>query len=67
MDEIDYKRAAFLLWKILDDIDSIDETCRDNDAVFRKLTRDLVLKRYLIMSGNLFDELWQVYFKGDEH
>lgn len=40
------KAIAEGLWKLLDDIDTLDDACRSNDESFRNLTRDVQRKRH---------------------
>ena len=54
-------QAAEELWQLLDDIDTLDDACRDNDAVFRERVRKRVGKRMGIMSSDGYKILW----KGD--
>ena len=35
------------LWDIIDDIDTFDDACRDNDANFRNLVRTKIKQRWL--------------------
>lgn len=55
--EPDYKEAARKLWMLLDDIDTLDDACRADDAAFRKHTRDTQRKRFNILSGEQMDVL----------
>lgn len=34
------------LWQLLDDVDTLDDACRDNDAVFRERVRAVQKKRW---------------------
>lgn len=45
------------LWKLLDDIDTLDHMANDNDASFRLGVRRVQRKRFEILSGEEFDEL----------
>lgn len=36
------------LWTLLDDIDTLDDSCRENDALFRERVRAVQKKRHLI-------------------
>ena len=45
------------LWCLLDDIDTLDDACKNNDQAFRQLTRDTQKKRHQILTSdgyNLF-------------
>jgi hypothetical protein len=57
MSEPNYKDAARQLWMLLDDIDTLDDACRADDAAFRKHTRDVQRKRFAILSGEQMDVL----------
>ena len=39
------------LWALLDDIDTLDDSCRGEDDLFRTLTRIAQQKRYAIMTA----------------
>lgn len=41
-----YKSTAVALWGLLDNIDTSDDACRDNDVAFRRLTREQINKRH---------------------
>lgn len=43
------------LWALLDDIDTLDDTCRGHDDLFRTLTRAAQQERYAIMTGEEWD------------
>lgn len=43
------------LWALLDDIDTLDDACRGDDSLFRKLARDVQQKRFAIVSGEEWD------------
>ena len=45
MKSVERKRAE-ALWQLLDDIDTLDDSCRDNDAEFRKQARAYFRARY---------------------
>lgn len=34
------------LWSIIDDIDTLDDMCRDNDSMFRNYVRKSIQKRW---------------------
>jgi hypothetical protein len=52
---IDWKDVSVGLWKLLDNIDTLDDACRSDDAAFRKHTRDQQRKRFDVLSGANFD------------
>lgn len=41
-----YKKIAEALWMLLDNIDTLDDSCRENDAAFRRLSRVQLKKRF---------------------
>ena len=43
--------AASKLWMLLDDIDTLDDACRDDDRAFRDSVRKVQQKRFAIMDG----------------
>lgn len=42
------KEQRDALWQLLDDIDTLDDSCRENDAVFRERVRHAQKKRWAI-------------------
>lgn len=58
---MDREEQAFRLWRLLDDIDTLDDACRDNDAGFRDLVRDVQRRRFALLHGEDFDALWKKY------
>lgn len=58
---MDAQEQIFRLWRMLDDIDTLDDACRENDAAFRLLVRDIQRKRFDVLPGPEFDALWRVY------
>ena len=56
-----FKNAAAALWDLLDDIDTLDDSCRDDDAAFRARVRAVQKKRRAWASVKLGDGLvWNV-------
>ena len=45
------------LWRILDDIDTLDDACKGDDALFRRSVYAMQRRRFEIVSGEEFDEL----------
>ena len=58
---MDAQEQIFRLWRMLDDIDTLDDACRDNNASFRTLVRDIQRKRFDVLPGPAFESLWRVY------
>ena len=47
---------AAALWALLDDIDTLDDAAKGDDAAFRGNARDIQRRRFAVMSGELFDQ-----------
>lgn len=60
MEAVNYQEAARKLWMLLDDIDTLDDACRANDAAFRSHAREVQRKRFEILSGEQMDALLSV-------
>lgn len=43
-----FKARAERLWQLLDNIDTLDDSCRDNDAAFRREARKQQKQRFEI-------------------
>lgn len=56
---------AYRLWKLLDDIDTLDDACKGDDASFRKICYEMQRKRFEIMSGEEWDELRKQFGKDE--
>ena len=51
------RNIAINLWQMLDDIDTLDDSCRDNDKAFRDATRkrQQLRHKFMVSDGyNLF-------------
>jgi hypothetical protein len=57
MNEAELKRKIVKLWMLLDDIDTLDDACREDDHSFREATRTTQRRRFEIVSGDEFDGL----------
>ena len=46
-------KTEYRLWDIIDDIDTLDDACKSNDAVFRERVREKVKERnlYFVSDG----------------
>jgi len=55
MSKTDWERKALELWKLLDDIDTLDDACRGDDKAFRDAARRVQRKRFDIIDGSEFD------------
>ena len=49
------RKNAVNLWMLLDDIDTLDDACKGNDAMFRKKCYEIQRKRFSIISGAAID------------
>lgn len=47
---------AAALWALLDDIDTLDDMAKGDDAAFRELARGFQQKRFCIMSGEEWEK-----------
>jgi hypothetical protein len=60
MSETDNKQTTRIivgLWRLLDDIDTLDDACRDNDKMFREAAYRRQRQRFDVLSGEDFDAL----------
>lgn len=44
-----YQKAASLLWQMLDNVDTLDDSCKSNEEAYRKAVRCEVQKRFRIL------------------
>jgi hypothetical protein len=61
MDEPDWRNAAWQLWKLLDDIDTLDDACKGDDAAFRKSCYEKQRKRFDVIGESNIDALYDDY------
>jgi hypothetical protein len=52
---------ALQLWKLLDDIDTLDDACKGNDEVFRDHVQKIQKKRWNILGEDQVDALSKRY------
>jgi len=45
---MDLEKQRDALWQLLDDIDTLDDSCRDDDHIFRERVRAVQQKRWEI-------------------
>lgn len=45
---LDYRKIALFLYRLLDDIDTLDDSCRGNDVLFRDAARKRQQRRHEI-------------------
>ncbi len=51
--------AAKFLWQLLDDIDSLDDSCRDDDKLFRERVRALQKRRFDVGDSDGYEVVWK--------
>jgi hypothetical protein len=51
----DWREVARRLWKLLDDIDTLDDAFREDDAGFRKAAYAKQRRRFEFMTGEQYD------------
>lgn len=56
-----WRHVAYQLWRRLDDIDSLDDSCRGSDALFRKAARTRANTRWDVLSERDADFLYEVH------
>ena len=61
--EINWERAAYDLWRMLDDIDTLDDACREDDAGFRKLAYAKQRKRFEIIGEPAITLLYDKFYR----
>lgn len=54
-----HHEAAEALWQMLDDIDTLDDACRDDDAAFRRLVRGVQQKRHELATSDGYRLYWK--------
>lgn len=58
------EKKCYELWRLLDDIDTLDDACKDNNESFRELTHIIQQKRWLIMNVKEVDKLFKKFDDG---
>lgn len=56
----------YRLYKLLDDIDTLDDAVKDNDKAFREHTRTILRKKIDIIDEPHLDELYDQFYKEPE-
>lgn len=56
------KEQIYRLWKLLDDIDTLDDAVKSNDKAFREHTRTVQRKRFEIVPEDQVDALYAKYY-----
>lgn len=54
-----HHEAAEALWQMIDDIDTLDDACRDDDAAFRRLVRGVQQKRHGLATSDGYRLYWK--------
>ncbi len=54
-----FKAHAERLWQLLDNIDTLDDSCRDNDMAFRLNTRKHLKARFDIAGSDGYTLTWK--------
>lgn len=49
---MDERKRAELLWQLLDNIDTLDDSCRSDDAAFRRLARKHLNARHELLTSD---------------
>lgn len=59
-----WRNVAMDLWRVLDNIDTLDDACKDNDSTFRKNAITQVKKRHgiLLLEGRI-EERYKQYLE----
>jgi hypothetical protein len=60
-EQTDFRRAAFELWRLLDNIDTLDDAWREDDAGFRKSAYAMQRRRFQFLGTVDVDELYADY------
>jgi len=56
------EQQVFELWRLLDDIDTLDDAVKSNDKAFREHTRTILKKRHKLITSFKLDELYDKYY-----
>lgn len=60
-ENVDKDRIIYQLWKLLDDIDTLDDMSKDDDKGFRSSVYRIQQKRHGVLVQEQVDELYKVY------
>jgi hypothetical protein len=52
MSPMTWEERAKALWQLLDDIDTADDACRENDKAFRERARAIIKRRNDILTSD---------------
>jgi hypothetical protein len=54
----DWEAVALDLWKLLDDIDTLDDAAKVDDRLFRDAVRNVQRKRFEVLDGSEWEARW---------
>lgn len=60
------EQQVYELWKLLDDVDTLDDAVKSNDRAFREHTRSIIKKRHTLLTSFKLDELYDKYYSPQE-
>jgi len=60
------REKLYHLWKIIDDIDTADDMCKENDKCYRNMVSKLQRSRWEVLSEEEVDLLYKDYFTWDK-
>ena len=61
----DWRKTAFELWRLLDDIDTADDIAKKNDDWYRRRVRYLHKLRFTHLSGPNLQAVYMEYYPAD--
>lgn len=59
---MDWEKTALELWKLLDDIDTLDDAAKSDDRAFRDATRATQRRRFQVLDGSEWELRWRQYY-----
>lgn len=59
MENIDFKSYSDQLWQLLDNIDTLDDSCKSDDAAFRRSVRKLQKLRFDFADSDGYELTWK--------
>lgn len=57
-----YRKVAYHLWKLLDDIDTLDDTVKSNDKSYRDISRSIQKRRWNYLDEGEVKKLYDSYY-----
>jgi len=61
-----WRRATYLLYRLLDNIDTYDDMCGDDDSKFRELARIMNKLRWTVLNDDEADDLYKQFWGTDD-